>query len=489
MMQKATVLRKLAIAAILVLAYGTVPAQQPSVPFVVSEEKEKELGKELHGQMIAQMGVYPDPDLQAYVNEIGQKLAALSERPHLDWTFLVVDQDNVNAMALPGGYIYITRGLMAHLNTESELASVIGHEIGHVTARHFAKRNRSQQLANIGSAVAAVATRNTAIGQATNVAGGAIVSGFSRNQELEADGLGAKYVAKAGYSTDAVIRTVEVLKRREQFEIERARLEGREPELGHGLFATHPDNDKRFAEAIEAASEFQSDNPFDENTEAFLDRLNGMRWGPKRLPGVFRGNWYYHPKFAIKMKFPDEWRLGGKPGTIEALSPDNNAALQVFGVVPGRSMTPEDIIKRKLGLTRLRDGKAITVSGMQGYIAIADRWGSPFGPRPVRAAVVVDNRKRQAFVFAGTGRHDLSKIASDAHFIKTIFSFDHMTREEFSLAEPPQVKVVRAEEGTTFAELAKTAAVPAYAEQQLRLINGMYPRGEPTEGQLIKVID
>ena len=470
--------------------FGLLLLLSASTAQALSEEKELEIGKQMHGQILARFGVYPDPGLQQYVNDIGQKLAAVSDRNHLEFSFYVLDDDVVNAMALPGGYIYITRGLLAHLSSEAELASVLGHEIGHVDARHASKRDTSQKVSGVLSAAAAIAARSPIAGQAANMAGGAAISSYSRKQELEADGLGAKYLAKTGYPTESVIRTVEILKRREQFEIERARIEDREPNVGHGLYATHPDNDKRFEEAVESANQYKVANlPYDENTDAFLDRMNGLRWGPKRAPGTFRNNWYYNSKLGVKMKFPDGWRVNGEPGNIEAVASDNNAVMQVVGVVPGRKMTAEEVLRRKLGLDSFRELQAITVSGMPGVLAVADRWVSPFGPRPVRAAVVMDNRKRQAFVFAGSGRHDLNKIASDQQFISTIFSFDHMTREEMPLGLPPRVKVVRAEDGTTVEDLAAMSSIPVFAEQQIRLINGLYPRGEPQAGQLVKVID
>jgi len=459
--------------------------------FGMSEKKELELGKQLHVQVIASSGLYPDSDLQEYVNEIGQKLAAVADRNHLQFHFFVLDDDVVNAMALPGGYIYVTRGLIAHLNSEAQLAAVIGHEIGHVDGKHASERDRSQKFSKLLTTLTAIGTGSAAASSGADMLGTAAVSGYGRGQELEADALGAKFLAKTGYPTKAVVEGVEILKRREQFEIERARTEDREPKLGKGLFATHPDNDKRFEEAVESANEYITDaDTYDENTEEFLDRLNGLRWGPTRTAGVIRNNWFYNSKFGIKMKFPNDWRVDGKPGTLMATSPDNKATMQVFGVVPGRTMTLEQALQRKLGVGEIRELTELTISGMQAILVIGERWGqSPFGPRPVRAAVIKDNRKRQAFIFAGTGRHDLSKIAADEEFISTIFSFDHMKQEEMLLGQPPSIKVVRAEEGTTFAELAKVSSVPAYAEQQLRLINGMYPRGEPVPGQLIKVID
>lgn len=479
----------LIVLAALITGCASNPATESPDLVLMSEKSEIELGKKLHPKVIADFGVYPDPQLQEYVNDIGQRLAAVSERAHLDWYFTVLDDETVNAFAMPGGYVYITRGILAHLNSEAELAAVLGHEIGHITARHQVKRDTSNKLLGAAALLSTLATGSSIAGQGTSLVGGALVSGFGRAQELEADELGARYIAKTGYPTDAVFTSVEILKRREQFEIERARAEDRQPRNPHGIFATHPDNDKRFEEAVMAAEEYQVDPNADHHRERYLNRIDGLRWGPEKVPGVVRNNRFYHSQFGIKMKFPENWRVEGETGRISAISPENDAILQLFVVVPGRTMTPEDVIARKLGLTNMRDGREVTIGGLPAYVATGDRYVSPFGPRPVRAAAILDQRRRKAYVFAGTGRHDLSRIARDGDFIGAIFSFDRMQREEMDLGRPPRLKIVRSEADTTMQSLAVSSAVPVFAEQHIRLINGLYPRGEPEAGELIKTVD
>ncbi len=453
-----------------------------------SKESDAKVGAEVHPQILTQYGVYGNSELQTYVNDIGQKLAAVSDWPELDYSFIVLDDDLVNAFALPGGFIYVTRGLLAHLNTEAELAAVLGHEIGHVTARHSATRESRSKLAGLGAAVANVASRGLA-GGAANLVGGAWVSGYNREQELEADALGAKYLAKAGYSTDAVFSAVDLLKRQEQFEIERARIEGREARVPKGIFSTHPDNDLRFEEAVAAAKEYKSDVTLDDNRDLFLDKINGIKWGPKRSAGVFRNNLFYNARFGVKIRLPDQWRADGEPSRVVAISPDNTNQLTILALRFRKGMTPEQVMQKALNIPSYTDGKEVTVSGMPAYIAMASRFNSAFGPRPARVAAITDTRRGLAYVFAGTGRRDLGKVSADREYIGTIFSTDRMTREEASLAQPPVVKVVEAESNTTISSLAKDSALPAFAEQRLRLINGLYPSGEPEAGKLIKTID
>lgn len=454
-----------------------------------SEKSEVELGRTMHAQTLAQNSPYPDSDLQEYVNSIGQALAATSERSHLDFHFVVLDEDIVNAFALPGGYIYVTRGLLAHLNNEAELAAVLGHEIGHVTARHSIGREAKGKLASIASVVAAVATGSSAAGTATNMASGALISGYSRDQELQADALGAKYIAKLGYPTKATSDAVELLKRREQFEIERARAEGRQAMNPHGVFSTHPPNDERFAEAVAAAKQYASEAELGYREQPFLDRIDGLKWGPKKSPGTFRNNIYYNARYGVKVKFPDNWRVSGEPARIMAVSPDNQNTLQMYVMRVKRGIDPQDLLQKALAIPSVRDGKNATVSGMPVFLATADRYESPYGGRPARTAAIVDERRGLAYIFAGSGKRDLSRVAADGEFIGAIFSLDRMKREEANLAKAPKLKVVRVESDTTIADLARNSSIPAFAEQHLRLINGLYPAGEPVAGQLIKTID
>lgn len=159
---------------------------------LISEQDEIELGKQSHRQVLQQYPVYDDPVLQDYVQEIGEKLAANSHRSNLDYRFTVLDSKEVNAFALPGGYIYITRGLMAYLQSEAELAAVLGHEIGHVTARHSVRQHSASQLANIGAVLGTVLfpNMNQATNQLVQTFGVALLRGYGREHELEADRLG-----------------------------------------------------------------------------------------------------------------------------------------------------------------------------------------------------------------------------------------------------------------------------------------------------------
>ncbi|MGH6782307.1 MAG: M48 family metalloprotease, partial [Sphingomonadaceae bacterium] len=207
--------------------------------------REVRQAQQIHMQFLQAMGVHDDLELKEYVQRVGEKVAKHSSRPELEWKFTIVDTDDVNAFATMGGYVYISRGILPYMRSEAELAAVLGHEVGHIAAKHLQSRQRKSTMAGLASAATAIFTGMPQLAELTNLAGHAIISGYGREAELEADRLGAEYLAKAGYDPDAIIGVIATLKNQDTFERERARLEKRTPRLYHGVFASHPDNDTR----------------------------------------------------------------------------------------------------------------------------------------------------------------------------------------------------------------------------------------------------
>ncbi len=462
------------------------PATGGSDFVLMSEEQEIELGEQYRQQVLKSFKVYPDDSLQDYVNFVGQRLAAVSERSHLNFTFTVLDDDKVNAFTLPGGHVYITRGILAHMGSEAELAAVLGHEIGHTTARHIVRQHSGSTVMSTLGAIASAVTGSSAAGSATNYAGAALVQGYSRKHELEADTLSARYLARVGYEPDAMIEIIDILKQQEKFEIERARLEGRDPKIYHGFFASHPDADTRLYEAVEEAKVYGTGNPAMSRPTFFLRKLEGMKYGNTDT-GVLRGDTFYHSTLGIKINFPDGWAIQNR-GALIAMSPQEDAILRVSAANMSKSLTPRSFLVRDLKVARLRDGRDVTIAGMEAYIGIADETKSPFGRRPVRYAVVFDDRNGQVYVFEGAGKYDQTSLAADRYFIATIFSLDYMKPKDHSIAKPPSLHLVTAERGTTMEALAAKTPIADYPVQKLRLLNGMYPDGQPEAGKIIKTV-
>jgi predicted Zn-dependent protease len=456
--------------------------------WAMSLEDEVELGQAEHQKIIGKFGVYGDQELQAYINQVGQRVAGESSRPEVEYRFTILNDDMINAFALPGGFIYITRGMLVFMNSESELAAVLGHEIAHVTEKHALRRETRGKGINVLNTILTAVAGQPALYELGNMFGGVLLSGYSREFELEADEVGAEYMAKAGYSPTAMLNTIEILKAKDRIEISQARLENREPRVYHGILSTHPDHDTRYKQAIIESEKLVED--YDEfiKTDEFLQKLNGLAYGKSRQVGVVRKNTFYHPKLGIKFTFPQSWRFETLRQGAMVVNQVGESNFTITTSRLSRGAKPANFTREQLGL-KVREGRDITVAGMPAYLGIADKADTPYGPRPVRFAVIFDERKRLAYILRGAGKFDLRKIADDRNYIASIFSFDRMSRQDFQAAKTPKVQIVRAEEDTTMEELADESPITNYALDTLRVMNGLYPHGQPENGQLIKIVN
>ncbi|NNF16394.1 MAG: M48 family metalloprotease [Gammaproteobacteria bacterium] len=457
------------------------------VDFVMmSEEDEIKMGQELHPQIMTQYRAYPNPDLQEYVNDIGQKLVRNSDRPNIEYTFTVIDSDLVNAFATPGGYIYVSRGLLAYLNSEAELAAVLGHEIGHVTARHAVGQHSRGALMNVLGGIANAATGGVA-GVATGAIAGAYISSYGRDKELEADREGAEYLVRSGYPSSAMIEVVKILKHQEAFEIERAAEEGREPRVYHGIFSTHPDNDTRLRKVVQEADKLTESAVFADNRDVFLSHLDGMVFGKVGAGGVITEDEFRHARFGIGMVYPSGWAIAESRGRLESSAPDRKSLLILSRQPLKETLSPLDILTKKIGLSNLQDGRTLQADGLVGYTALAPNANSPFGRGTVRYAVFTDDR--YAYVFAGASQTEAIQKRNDWRMLSTIKSMRKLDGQSKRSARIPHIAVIEANAATTMATLATASPLTDYVEQQLRLLNNFYPEGEPQPGQKIKIID
>lgn len=261
----------------LVTACSTNPVTGKNDFSLISKNQELQMGAQAHRSVLKQSKRLNNPRLQGYVNHIGQLLARKSHRNNIPYKFTILDDPSVNAFALPGGYVYITTGLMAYLNSEGELAGVLGHEIGHVTARHGAQ----QQSAGLASAILLeILTKKAGSGTKKSLGqlSTAIIRGYGRDHELQADKLGAEYLARVGYSPKNMFDVISVLKAQEEFSKYQARREGRQPPSYHGVFSSHPSNDQRLKTVINAARSIKTAGTRNANHNAYLKQINGLKY-------------------------------------------------------------------------------------------------------------------------------------------------------------------------------------------------------------------
>jgi predicted Zn-dependent protease len=483
------------VAALLVLTLGAglsgcatnpVTGQQDFV--LLSEDQEIALGRQEHPKILKQFGRYPDEKLQAYVQKVGERLAAKSHRPNLIFRFTVLDSPDVNAFALPGGYVYITRGLMAYLESEAELAAVLGHEIGHVTARHSVRQISAAQAAGLGLNIGAALVpelRNKAAQDLMNVLSTAMLRGYGREHELQADHLGAEYLARVGYDPHAMIEVIGVLKDQEEFEVQRAKEEHREPHIYHGVFATHPDNDTRLKDVVAAADKLKNKavtRP-PHHTE-YLEALRGVTFGPSAREGVVRGNRFFHRDLDLAVSFPKGWTVENQPDRLIALAPKREAMLQLTLEERNRRIGPAAFITKRFGKSPEK-GESLTVHGQEGYTGLL-KLNTPFGRRQSRVTVLF--RDKQAFVLAGAAKDSKQRARFDKAFLAAARSVHRLSDKEKALAKPLALELVTAGPKTTYETLAKESRLPDHAEARLRLLNHDYPKGEPKPGELLKIV-
>ncbi|MEM7207735.1 MAG: M48 family metalloprotease [Pseudomonadota bacterium] len=453
---------------------------------LMTEDQEIQAGKRYHKEILKQYKVLENPALQDYVDNIGQELARQSHRKKLPFYFTVLDSPEVNAFALPGGYIYITRGIMAYLNSEAELAGVLGHEIGHVTARHSVRQQSTSQVTGLLGGILNVATGQDANRGLFSQVGFALSQGYGRDHELEADKLGAEYLARIGYSPDSMIDVVTVLKNQELFERERAKTEGRAAQTYHGLFASHPSNDKRLRKVIKAAKKFQTGQDRDIGRDTYLRKIEDVLFGQNSDDGVVRGNKFYHASLDASLTGPEDWFIENASDRLIFVAPKQDALIQVTLKPRGESESPQEFLEQHLKRRELQDTRTLSANSMSGYSAVATVDKTPFGKRKVRYSVWL--RNEFAWIFAATTKEHVDFELLDPKISKTVSSLKPLNSAERKLAEPVKLKLVRAKSSTTYKKLAQDSPLPSYAESRLRLINGQYPDGEPQAGELIKIV-
>ncbi len=450
------------------------PATGGASVVVMSQGKEAKIGEEMYQEIAKEGAVYDDAELQEYVNRVGQRLVASADRPDMTFTFTVIDSPDINAFATPGGYVYINRGLLAYLGSEAELAGVLGHEIAHVTARHAARQRAGSLTTQVLAVTAGVLTGSRDIMDSAGMYGTELVRGYGREHELEADGLGARYMHLAGYEPESLLRVIGVLKDQEQFARLNARAAGKPSGTYHGLYATHPRNDQRLQTVIRAANELDTGEVLEDPAlpGEFQRRTDGLPWGPRTKREDDR---YYHNKLGFSFAHPPGWQVQSSSTAIVASAPDGSASVTLTLKRPDPGQTPEQALAAA-AVGTLSDGTALEQAGLKGYTAIA-RSGDD-----ARRLAVIDHNWQ--YLFEGKAS-DFG--AADGALLALIESFRPLHPQERQTGEQRYVRYIQVPRGATMASLAASIQIPE-AEARLRLLNGFYPRGEPRTGDWIKII-
>lgn len=458
-----------------------------------SWEGEKKTVQKNHQEIVKALGLYDDQAMQEYVNIVGQRLAQASDLPNEEFRFFVLDDANINAFVTGCCNVYVNRGLLVNLNSEAELAGVIGHEIGHITARHPARRQTRGMAASLGAMAAAILTGSNAVGQLANIGAQAWLQGYGRENEMEADRLGLKYMVKAGYDPNSIGNVFRMFQAGEKFERQRAAAEGREPRLYHGVFSSHPSPDQREVQAAKGAANIKGDSPPEgwlQRRDEYLTTINGIAYGSSKAQGIVRDNRFYHADMGITMAFPKGWTIENLRDRLLAFTPKKDAVMQVMVDAKPEKQAPREFLLSKLKGQSIFKGEPLQGSdGMEGYTVVT-RSGSPIdnGLGPVRWAVMY--RGQSAFVFAGASRSAMNGVPEvDGLVRSTVLTMRSLRPAEFPLTEPYRIKIVKATEKTNIADYAADMPEDKFKKETLELINALYPNKKPAPGQLFKIVE
>ncbi len=443
---------------------------------LIGEGQEIEMGREASRSVEASIGLYRDAELQAYVGEVGGRLAGISERPELPWSFEVVDDPVVNAFALPGGFLYLTRGIMAHFNSEAEMAAVLGHEIGHVTARHSVEQISRSQLFGLGLGVSSIffEPMRGILGDVVGAGLGLLTLEYSRDDERQADALGVRYMWKQNWDPRASIQVHQTL----------ARL--REEGEGGGLptwLSTHPspeDRIERLREQIDTLDQSALSRAT-EGRDEYLRRLDGLVYGPNPRNGFFRAdNTFQHPDLEFQMRFPEGWETRNLAQAVAALSPRQDAMIQLTLAEEGSHGAAADAF---FGQPAIRSGR-VSRDRINGHPAtvgtfqVDTREGTLEG-----LAVFLDFG---GHTFRLLGYTPSGRFRSYENTFRSSFgSFDRLRDRAALEVQPMRIDLLRVDGPTTIARLAESRRSPIPASR-LAILNALEPEERIEAGTTIK---
>jgi predicted Zn-dependent protease len=400
---------------------------------LISEQQEISLGEQAKQEVAQSLGLYDSRSLQDYVSGIGKRLAAGAERPNLPWSFQVIDDSSVNAFALPGGPIFVTRGILTHLNSEAELAAVLGHEIGHITARHSVNMISKQQLAQLGLGVGSIFLPENlrGLGQLAGTGLGLLFLKYGRDAETEADELGFRYSLRNSYDVRATRNLFVTLSR-----VGSGQGQGRLPEW----LSTHPNPENRLKATDERIAKAK-DVDFTKlktDRDGYLDKLQNVVFGENPRNGFFRGNAFLHPELRFQFTFPPGWKAANQPGAVTGVGPRQDAAIQL---ATAGNLSPEQAAQKFYAMQGVRRGEAVSGS-VNSLPAVAGYFSAQTDQGVLAGIVSFISYQGKTFQIIGYSPAERLR-AHDAEFRQAIASFGPLTDQAALSVQPARVEIVK----------------------------------------------
>lgn len=445
---------------------------------LMSPSQELQVGASEHEKVIQQFGEYEDANVQNYVREIGRKVTQETERPEVEYKFFVIDSPIVNAFALPGGYIYVSRGLLALANSEAELAAVIAHETGHITARHSAERYSHGVLASLGAAVISTAVGSDGVSQALGVGSNLYLSSYSRGQENEADSLGLRYMTRGGYDANAMSSFLSSLQNQSELD---SRIEGRNSSAV-SYFSTHPATTERVTLTSSQAGGYPPGGEV--GTEKHLSVVNGLIYGDSPDQGFIRGQSFLHPGMGFGFDVPAGFTLHNQPSQVVATSASggvivfdmatNNASADAFAYLTQAWLQDE-----------VQGAERISVNGMNAATA---QFPGTVNGAPVNVRVIAVQWGPNHFARFQLAIPKNASAAMIEDLKKSSYSFHRLSDSEKQGLKPYRVHVVTASGGDTVGSLAARQPFDKMNEERFRVLNGLAAGQNVVAGKQYKII-
>jgi predicted Zn-dependent protease len=446
----------------------------------MSEAQEIAIGQESDPQIKQEMGVYNDAELQQYVADIGMRMAKISERPNLPWRFTVVDVPAVNAFAVPGGFIYITRGILPFLDNEAELAGVLGHEIGHVTARHSAQQYTRQVSGQVGLVALSIFVPGARpFGELGGQALGVLFLRYGRDDELQADRLGARYESTLGWDPAGVPAFLSTLGRLDEAAGDRRGVPN--------WLSTHPDPLSRVKDIQPTVAELKAKGGgVATNRDALWQRIDGMIYGDSPAQGMVRGSAFVHPVLKFRIEFPEKWEIANSAQQVVAKAPGANVFMLLQGVQKPQGRNIQEIALNDMTQSGFRavDGSRTTINGLEAFIGVYQGQMEGLGAVTMRVAHL--QHGRDVYVVAGIVAPNAFQQA-DGAFSAAIRSFRPLSDAEAENVRPDRIDLYVVRAGDSWQSIAERSG-GAVTAATLAVMNNSAPASQPQPGARIKIV-
>ncbi|GAB2766551.1 M48 family metalloprotease [Rhabdobacter roseus] len=454
----------------------------------MSQDQEKAIGQQSHPSVVATMGLYEDKKLQDFINDKGQAMAKISHRSDLPFQFFIVDSPVVNAFAVPGGYVYFTRGIMAHFNNEAEFAGVLGHEIGHITARHSARQQRTQILSQVGLiAGVMVSEQFRQMADAAQQSLGLFLLSHSRAHESESDEIGVEYSSKIGYDAVEMADFFGTLKR----------LSERSGQVIPTFQSTHPDPGDRQQTVKKLAQQYQKKHPgtYVVNRDSYMRMIEGMVYGEDPKQGFVENSVFYHPELKFQFPVPKEWRTENSPIQFQ-MAPKDGKSLMLLTLAQGSTLdeAAQNVIKQ-YNFKVLENTKR-TINGNQALVLVSEQQpqqqqGQAQAPQDPNTVVRVGTWLIQygGNIYALHGMSYAAQFTTNLPTFRTVAEgFRILTDPDKLNRKPERILVKTVPRNGTFEETMRSLGMPANRLEDLGTLNGMQPKDVVQQGTLIKII-